>query len=85
MESSSLGFSTVREASVFVLGTVGLNLWSSGISAMALTTSSVPNLISMGLISTTALALPIDISCSLSSCTSTVLPVSGSSPRDNNV
>ena len=84
MESSLLGFSTAGEAFVFVLRTDGMNLWSAGISAMALATSSVPNLISTGLISVPVLKLPIGISCSLSFCIATVLPVSGNSPKANN-
>ena len=84
VESSLLGFSTTGEASAFVLRTDGMNLWSAGIFAMALATSSVPNLISTGLISVPVLKLPIGISCSLSFCISTVLLVSGSSPKANN-
>ena len=84
VESSLLGFSTAGEASAFVLRTDGMNLWSAGISAMALATSSVPNLISTGLISIPVLKLPIGISCSLSFCISTVLLVSGSLPKANN-
>ena len=62
----------------------GMNLWSTGISAMALATSSVPNLISTGLISIPVLKLPTRISCSLSFCISTVLLVSGSSSKASN-
>ena len=43
VESSLLGFSTAGEASAFVLRMDGMSLWSAGISAMALATSSVPN------------------------------------------
>ena len=84
VESSLFGFSTAGEASAFVLRTDSMNLWSAGISAMALATSSVPNLISTGLISVPVLKLPIGINCSLSFCISTVLLVSGSSPKANN-
>ena len=81
MESSLFGFSTAGETFVFVLRMDGMNLWSAGISAMALATSSVPNLISMGLISVPVLKLPIAISCLLSFCIATVSPVSGNSPQ----
>ena len=83
-QSSLSGFSTHGEASSFVLGADGVSQWSAGISAMALATSSVPNLISTGFISIPVLKLPIGISCSLSVCISTVLLLSGSSPRANN-
>ena len=83
-ESSLSGFSTHGEASAFVLDADGVSLWSTGISAMALATSSVPNLISTGFILIPVLKLPIGISCSLSFCISTVLLLSGSSPRANN-
>ena len=84
VESSLLGFSTAGQASAFVLRMDGMNLWSTGISVMALATSSFPNFISTGLISIPVLKLPIGISCSLSFCISTVLLVSGSSPKANN-
>ena len=51
---------------------------------MAFATSSVPNLISMGLISIPVLRMPIGISCLLSFCKFTVLLVSGSLPKANN-
>ena len=84
VESSLSGLSTHGEASAFVLGADGVSLWSAGNSAMALATSSVPNLISTGFISIPVLKLPIGISCSFSSCMFNVLLLSGSSPRANN-
>ena len=84
VESSLSGLSAHGEASAFVLGADGVSLWSAGNSAMALATSSVPNLISTGFMSIPVSKLPIGISCSFSSCIFTVLLLSGSSPRANN-